>query len=140
MFLFGDNISESIESLSKEHKIKYLHKDKVKGNYEAISNKKKYAELSNWKSSSKSSKRTEVNSGQRFKNLPQKRPSQNKSYHQSQHQAALLPAKQELNKVSKILDIQGILQFFQRETEEFQAGSVKHTYASTFGKDRVRIY
>ena len=29
-FLFGDNISESLESLSKEHKIKYLLKDKTK--------------------------------------------------------------------------------------------------------------
>ena len=41
-FLFGDNILQSLEFLSKEHKIKYLLKDKAKGNYEATSNKRKY--------------------------------------------------------------------------------------------------
>ena len=86
-FLFGDNISESLESLSKEHKIKCFLKDKPKGHYEATSNKRKYAESSNWNSSSKLPKRTEGNSGQRFKNShTPKRPSQNKSQQHSQQQ------------------------------------------------------
>ena len=86
-FLFGDNISESLESLSKEHKIKHLLKDKAKVNYEATSNKRKYAESSNWKFSSKLPKRTEVNSGERFTDPhTPKRPSQIKSQQHSQHQ------------------------------------------------------
>ena len=66
-FLFRDNISESLESLSKEHKIKYILKEKAKVNYEETLNQRKYGELSNWESFSKSPKRTEMNSGQRLK-------------------------------------------------------------------------
>ena len=84
-FSFGDNISVFSESLSKEHKTKDLLKDRAKGNYQATSNKRKYAESSNWKFSSRFG--TEVNSGQSFKNShTPKRPSQSKSQHQSQHQ------------------------------------------------------
>lgn len=86
-FLFGDNVSEPLESLSREHQIKYILKEKRKGNYETPLNKRKYADSSNWESPSKSWERTEMNSGQRFQNshIP-KRPSQKKSQHQSQNQ------------------------------------------------------
>ena len=48
---YGDNISLFLESLSKEHKIKCLLKEKAKCNYEANLSNKKYAESTNWNSS-----------------------------------------------------------------------------------------
>ena len=46
----------------------------------------------------------------------------------STKQTALLPINQKLNQVLLIWDIQGIIKFFKRQNDEFQAGSVKHAY------------
>ena len=46
----------------------------------------------------------------------------------STEQTAILPINQELNQVLQIWYIQGIIQFFKRQTDEFQAGLGKHAY------------
>ena len=65
--LFGDNKSESLNSLAREIETKYLLKYKANEGFEQINNKRKHQDSSNFKNSSKTQKRIDTNSGQKFK-------------------------------------------------------------------------
>lgn len=78
-FLFGESISDKVENLEKENKIKNLLKEKYPKNNER---KRSYGESSssNYRSSSKTLKRTHYNPGQNYK-----KPN-NEKYHQNNNQ------------------------------------------------------
>ena len=65
--LFGDNISESLDSLTRENETKYLLKYKANEGFEQINYKRKHQDSSNFKNSSKTQKSTDTNLGQIFK-------------------------------------------------------------------------
>ena len=83
-YLFGDKISEVLETLNKEHQLRSLLNDK------SFSSKQKFQESSNYASSSKTQKRTDYNLGQKQRSTQKKhlqKPYQHKYNRTNQHKS-----------------------------------------------------